>query len=593
MDIASSEHIQRDNQKLTSLLAIASTLNSSLQIDHLLPIIMISARDLLEAEASSLFLIDQKHNSLFCEVAIGEKGKIIKKFLKLENGEGIAGWVAQEKKSLLIEDAYEDHRFDSTWDKKSGFTTKSIICIPLYLKNTIIGTLEVINKVGGSVFNEADRTLLEHLGNLAAVALDNAKTHDSLRVKIRELSLLTDFERKVALGWGTDRLIQWVIAQVIDVVEAQGGSVMIFDEGNRNLLINASAGFIANQVTFGENIPFESGIIGISSAEKRAVLIKNIHADARCKGQPVLAYESSSMICAPLLWQDDIFGFIVVNEKSDGYLFTRDDVSSVRGIAERLSMVLKTSNMFKQMKKSTQEEKSAAQLMEKILPQSTPTHPRLSIHTKYIPYHQVGGDFYRFFDLGHDKYGVLVVDVSGHGLSAALISVMVNTMLSTIPFESLHEPARFFNEINTSLQGRLGGNFLTAFYAIIDVENNKVSYANAGHTEGVYYKKSEDAFIHLNAKGPLLGVWPDPYFEQIDIEIHSGDRMFIYTDGLLELVGENSMEMIDESELRNILRENLTLSGKNIRNKIIDTILKQTSDSEFNDDVTLIIIDIQ
>jgi GAF domain-containing protein len=121
---------------------------------------MLYAKDLLEAEASSLFLLEKEDNFLYCEVAIGEKGESIQQYARLEIGSGIAGWVAKERKSVILEDAYTDDRFDKAWDTKSGFRTKSIICVPLFVKDQMIGTLEVMNKVGNRTFNKFDLDLL-------------------------------------------------------------------------------------------------------------------------------------------------------------------------------------------------------------------------------------------------------------------------------------------------------------------------------------------------------------------------------------------------------------------------------------------------
>lgn len=576
--------------RLKSLLHISQSLNSNLQIDHLLPLIMISARDLLEAEASSLFLLDEKNDHLYCEVAIGEKGKMIKQYLRLEKGEGIAGWVAQEGESLLIKDAYDDHRFDSSWDKISGFRTKSIICVPLYLKENLVGTLEVMNKKNGGYFEPSDMELIEYLGNMAAVALDNARLHDGLQVKIKELHVLTTIEKKIATGWSFDRLAYWTLKKSIENLSASGGSVMMFNQTTQALEIKYTWGIITNQVQDKE-VMHEKGIVGISYREKRSVRIKSIHADTRLVGEPIQAHESSSMICAPIQMAEKIFGFIVVNDRNDGFVFSRDDVSSLANVAERLAIVYNTENTFDELKKTTDDQNSALQLMKKILPQGTPNISELKIYSKYIPFSNIGGDFYRFIDIGEDKVGILVIDVSGHGLSAALVSVMANTIISSFPQSTLEKPGHFFSKINRNLMGRLGGNFITATYVVINYTDHTITYANAGHPAPVLFKKEAKEIEYLKTSGPLLGIWDQPEFTVRQTSYRAGDRLLLFTDGLLEHYNSQKVTILDEMEFTELIQNVIYDNVKTLPDAIIKTIKDHSEIVEFDDDVTLLLVE--
>lgn len=581
-----------ENIKLKRLLDTAAVLNSSLDIEHLLPLVMISARDLLEAEASSLFLLDKKHNHLYCEVAIGEKGKTLKQYLRLEMGEGIAGWVAENKKPLLLEDAYQDQRFDQSWDKVSGFKTKSIICIPIFMKDHFLGTLEVMNKKDGKNFEVTDMEILEYMGNIAAIALENARLHEGLQVKIRELSLLTEMEKKISEGWTADQLIDWVLFRAMEVLRAKGGSAFLFSEERRDLYLRSSVGFMKAQLKT-DAVSSEKGVIGVSLKEKRPVLVKNIHADKRFQGEPVQLHESSTMLCAPLQFQGELLGVFILNDKLDEYAFTRDDLNALNNVAERLSILLGIAQTFNKMKETSREQESAAKLMEQILPTSIPKIEGLNIYARYLPYNLIGGDFYRFFEFGKNKLGILMVDVSGHGFSAALISVMVNTMISTIPMDIMDAPSLFFRHLNNSLLDRLNGNFLTGNYMVIDMNKKRASFANAGHTDLVHFQKDQRQILPLNCPGPLLGIWKDPLLEEKEIEILPGDRIVIYTDGLMEIIGRKDGNSLNDAEMLLELKKHIELPPLVFTDRVIQTVLQKSIKNEFNDDVTMITLDFQ
>lgn len=167
-------------KELNILQEIGIQINSILRLKDLLNLIMALSKETLEAEASSLMLLDEKNNELTFEVALGEKGDIIKKF-RIPLGEGIAGWVAVTGEPLLVNDVEKDLRFAKKYDSVTSFKTKSILCVPLKTREKIIGVIEVINKTGNDYFDENDLNLLQAIANEAAIAIENAQLYQDLK----------------------------------------------------------------------------------------------------------------------------------------------------------------------------------------------------------------------------------------------------------------------------------------------------------------------------------------------------------------------------------------------------------------------------
>lgn len=134
---------------------------------------------LMRAETGSLLLLDAERNELYFEVALGEKGKKLKK-VRLKVGEGIAGWVAENGKALIIPDVSADSRFQGNVDKRSKFKTKDMVCVPLAIKGKVIGVLQAINRTGGS-FTKDDLRLFQLFSNQVAIALDNARLYEEIK----------------------------------------------------------------------------------------------------------------------------------------------------------------------------------------------------------------------------------------------------------------------------------------------------------------------------------------------------------------------------------------------------------------------------
>ncbi len=156
------------------LLAIAGSLNSTLDLDYLLQKIGLASERLLDSEASSIMLLDDTKKFLYFKVATGQKGSALKK-MTLPVGKGIAGWVAQNRQSLIVNDTQTDPRFAAMFDKSSGFQTRQLIAVPMITRGELVGVAEVLNHRGNKPYTDSDLGLLSSLANLASVAITNTK----------------------------------------------------------------------------------------------------------------------------------------------------------------------------------------------------------------------------------------------------------------------------------------------------------------------------------------------------------------------------------------------------------------------------------
>ena len=164
--------LQSVNENLHFLHTISQKISEKKPLPELMHEIMESSKKLMGAEASSLLLYDEKDGKLHFITATGEKGELMETFT-VEMGEGIAGWVAEHRKPLLIEDCYQDTRFDPAYDKKSKFHTRSMICVPLVRHQRLLGVIQVINKKKGGIFNEDDLYIFQTLASQCAIAIEN------------------------------------------------------------------------------------------------------------------------------------------------------------------------------------------------------------------------------------------------------------------------------------------------------------------------------------------------------------------------------------------------------------------------------------
>jgi two-component system phosphate regulon sensor histidine kinase PhoR len=165
--------------KLKALTQASAAINSNRELRPLLQQIMQEAQAMMRAEASSVFLIDEKSGDLVMTVAHGPKGEQASA-VRLKMGEGIAGWVAEHGEPLLVPDAGSDPRFAGRVDAFSQFRTRDIICVPLKVHGRVLGVVQVLNHMGGESFRTSEVEVLQSLASMAAVAIDNATLYNDL-----------------------------------------------------------------------------------------------------------------------------------------------------------------------------------------------------------------------------------------------------------------------------------------------------------------------------------------------------------------------------------------------------------------------------
>jgi len=167
-------YLERQVKNLGKLVDINTIINSTLDISKLLTLIMEIIKDIMETEASTMLLYEEESNDLVFKVALGGAGDELTEKYRVAIGQGIAGYVARTRQPLIVNDAYQDERFDPNFDKSTGFNTRAILCVPLLFKGKLLGVIQAINPRNQPVFIEEDMNLFRVFGDQTALAVQNA-----------------------------------------------------------------------------------------------------------------------------------------------------------------------------------------------------------------------------------------------------------------------------------------------------------------------------------------------------------------------------------------------------------------------------------
>jgi len=314
--------LQREQKKVALVQEVSRALSETGDLDTLLELIMSKITELMEADRSTLFVVSEDGRQLWSKVSRGSARVEI----RLDLGEGIAGWVAQTRETVNIPDAYADQRFQPAVDLKSGYRTRSILSAPMLgALGSLVGVVQVLNKQDGP-FTHGDEELLVALASQAAIAIENARLYHSvvqqnqelsrarrdLERRTRELNALYEVEKELSAALDLDDLLSRILAQAITVLGGGAGSIALV-EADGALRFRTVQGPAAPRL-IERTLPHGTGLLGWSIKHRQPLVIDDPSHDPRHATD--LASEvgvaPQHLLIAPLIEGEDVIGGIEI-----------------------------------------------------------------------------------------------------------------------------------------------------------------------------------------------------------------------------------------------------------------------------------------
>jgi sigma-B regulation protein RsbU (phosphoserine phosphatase) len=219
-----------------------------------------------------------------------------------------------------------------------------------------------------------------------------------------------------------------------------------------------------------------------------------------------------------------------------------------------------------------------------LLPSSFPRIPDVRGDVSYQPSERLGGDFYDFFQLGPDKLGVLIADVAGHGVQAALFTGMLKSEMRAV-FDDAETPDHLFQRINDRMAPVMRNQYITAVLAILDFGALRMRYVSAGHP--AFFSDNGTSY---ESTGTPLGMIAGWRYDSPNVPLRRGDRFFFYTDGLSELQRPDGEEF-GEARLRQAFLDTAVGAPDKALAHVLDASRAFARSQEFEDDATAMIIE--
>jgi serine phosphatase RsbU (regulator of sigma subunit) len=254
----------------------------------------------------------------------------------------------------------------------------------------------------------------------------------------------------------------------------------------------------------------------------------------------------------------------------------------LRGIRQQLAQ---------QLLAIQKELETARQIQQSILPESLPQIAGLDIAARYIPMAAVAGDFYDFIVLDNKHVGILVADVSGHGMPAALIASMLKIALAA-QTENAADPAKLLQGLNQALCGKFQHHYVTAAYAFVDMEKRTLTYAGAGHPPLLLWGVTSAGVREISENGLFLGRFDFATYSSVEVPLAPGDWGLLFTDGISETTNAAQVEFGTE-RFRQFLAGERNTSADQLADRLLEELSRWSArrpGEDLNDDITMVAI---
>jgi serine phosphatase RsbU (regulator of sigma subunit) len=431
-------------------------------------------------------------------------------------------------------------------------------------------------------------TDLDQSTRLAELEAENRR----LSRAVQELSTLNELSVVIGSMLNSTQVMQIVVKRSLQAVNAEQGVITMFDLAAVNplkTLIRA-----ADTDAKHERFHLDQNVAGWMQIHKRALRSNDLHGDNRFSG--VKIDESiHSILCAPLLVKNKLIGVLsVFNKKSSVPRttgFDEQDERLLAIIAGQSAQVIENARLYEteKAKQDMDRELSAAwEVQRSLLPQRLPEIAGIDLAASSTPAREVGGDYYDVISLGEDRYCILLADVSGKGLPAALVSTMVKGIFwAHIPQHK--SPQEILQATNVLLRNILPpSTFVTVMLAILDAKRKSLELCSAGQCPPLYFgvkRKPE----YLKMAGHPMNWLETPSFDKQSLKLHAGESIVLCSDGVIE--AQNEMDQFyGAPALLSVADKLRGKPAQEIHDAIVESVNEFTGRGEPADDVTLVVI---
>jgi sigma-B regulation protein RsbU (phosphoserine phosphatase) len=409
-----------------------------------------------------------------------------------------------------------------------------------------------------------------------------------LKRAVEELSILNEIASAISSTMEVEEITRLILSKCIEKIDVEQGTITLLKES----VSDPFKTFVRVEDSPVKGVPYRLGVslAGWMLKNQKPLLTNDLVNDPRFKGVDREEAKIRSMLCVPLKVKNEMIGLISLFNKKKG-AFTPDDQRLLSIIAMQSAQVIENARLYEEEKKLQQMEedlKTARNIQLSLLPKENPSLPDIDIAGFSLQAREVGGDYYDFINIDQNRLGIVIADVSGKGMPAALLMANVQATLRGQALTN-YAPGECVAKSNSLLCRSVDvGKFVTLFYGILNTKEKSFTYTNAGHCYPLIFNPKGE-FKKLEKGGLILGVLDNYSYQEEKMILKPGELLLLYTDGIIEAFNKRD-EPFEEERLIKVVQENFNLGAKEISKQIVDDVIAFQEDVPQSDDLTLVVV---
>ncbi|HNY11601.1 MAG TPA: sensor domain-containing diguanylate cyclase [Candidatus Wallbacteria bacterium] len=344
-----SYHSQMFNNELLIVNEIYQEINSTINLERLLKLIVMHAKRLIPCDLCNIFLVNDETGELVLKVISTFDDGNMKK-VKFKIGEGVAGVVFDTRKGVVIEDCESDKRFIKLNDMPE---IKSMVCVPLIAQNKPIGVITITSKYRNA-FDSRDYDLLNMLAATVSMAIYNTKLFERTQKKVDELSTLCSVSKTIGSSLNLEKVLNLIMKEAGAALSADIGAIMLLSDNETELIPKVSFGM---SQTSHHSLRYKLGesLVGWAAQKGEGIYVKDVLADGRYMPKDSLNYEIKSDICVPLIVQDKVIGVITLAVGPQKPAFGDEDMKLLTSIATQAAVAIYNTELYEKSEQKVRE----------------------------------------------------------------------------------------------------------------------------------------------------------------------------------------------------------------------------------------------
>ena len=581
-------------QVADSLREVAGLISADADLDDVLEAILSELDHNLSVDISAIWLLDDDELYLAAShnMEAGEFEQTL--YESSESYQALMGVIHSDKPLVRGPD-------DPIWVSglAAGFDKNySALAVPLRIGDQPLGVITLAHHLPGKYGHEA-QAMTTTFASYAAVAIENARLYDSAQEQAYASAALLQVAQAIVSLSDLDEILGTIIRILPILVGVKRAALYQWDADKELFRPSQEYGLSDDEEKiFWEHVFAEGEFPFLDAAQNTTGLLAcQLHEQeglsAWLAAQPDdhvdLATPEVLLFAVPIAVKGDLYGVLIIEEAQGGLRFRARRLEIITGIAQQAALAIQNDLLQKEMvvrERLETEVQLARQIQQTFIPESLPQFPGWELAARWKTARQVGGDFYDVFDLPDGQIGLFIADVADKGVPAALFMALTRTLVRAAVHEAA-SPAEAMRRVNDLLlPDTRQGMFVTAVYAVLDMDNNQLTYVNAGHNPPLWIK-CDGAIERLTRSAIALGVVTSGSVSQRTIQLEPGDNVLLYTDGLTESYDVEG-EFYGETRLTEAITAEECDSASGLLDRIENSLLNFIKDVPPADDLTML-----